>query len=46
MSNMFSMLYFDISDDFALTPNCPRPRVCLFLNFGQAIVIRELMLNF
>ena len=30
---------------FTLTPNFPRPRFCLFLKFGQAIVIRVLMLN-
>ena len=29
-----------------LTPNCPGPGFCLFLKFGQAIVIRVLMLNF
>ena len=29
-----------------LAPNCPRPGFCLFLMFGQAIVIRVLMLNF
>ena len=26
-------------------PNCPRPRFCLFVKFGQAIVIRVLMRN-
>ena len=30
----------------ALTPNCPRPQFCLFMKFGQAIVIRVLMLKF
>ena len=29
-----------------LTPNCPKLGFCLFLKFGQAIVIRVLMLNF
>ena len=29
-----------------LTPDCRGPRFCLFLKFGQEIVIRVLMLNF
>ena len=29
-----------------LTHNCPGPEFCLFLKFGQAIVVRVLMLKF
>ena len=35
-----------ITRAYFLSPNCLGPGFCLFLKFGQAIVIRVLMLNF
>ena len=40
------MIHWNTFRIILLTPNCPGPGFCLFLKFKQAIVIRELMLNF
>ena len=37
------ILYFSAK---YITPNSPKPGFCIFRKFGQAIVIRVLMLNF
>ena len=47
VESLFHIWWFGFeSQCFCLTPNCLGPRFCLFLKFGQAIVIKVLMLNF
>ena len=43
---MFGKKAYSQRSLYTLIPHCPRPGFCLFLKFGQAIVIRVLMLNF